>query len=147
MASALGWCLDLLDDGLAPAQIRGRIRVGDITTLLNIPGAHLLTGHIGKGQQFDWVLILGAEDGCIPDFRNLDDDASLQEEARILAVMMSRARHGVVISSADTVPAKSGSVFRKEPSRFLSELQGALTDRAGLLAWFEAVDWKAVAAR
>ena len=146
-ASAVAWGADLLAEGLAPAQIRARIRVGDETTLLNIPGVHLLTGHIGKGQQFDWVLIVGVEDGCIPDFRNSGDDASLQEEARIFTVMISRARHGVVISRAEAVPAQNGKVYSKDPSRFLAALEGVVTGRDGLLAWLRAADWDAVAAR
>ncbi len=147
VASAAGWCADLLAEGLRPAQVRARIRVGDETTLLNIPGVHLLTGHIGKGQQFDWVLIVGAEDGSIPDFRSTDDDALLQEEARIFAVMISRARLGVVISHAEVVPAQSGKVYSKDPSRFLAALKGVVTRREELLAWLEAADWEAVAAR
>lgn len=147
VTSAIGWCVDLFAEGVTPAQARARIRVGDETTLLTIPGVHLLTGHIGKGQQFDWVVIVGAEDGCIPDFRNTKDDASLKEEARIFAVMISRARHGVVISHTDAVPAQNGNVYSKEPSRFLSAVQGSTTDREGLVAWFETADWQAIAAR
>ena len=41
--------------------------MGDDTTLITVPGVHLLTGHIGKGQQFDWVIVIGAEEGCIPN--------------------------------------------------------------------------------
>jgi DNA helicase II / ATP-dependent DNA helicase PcrA len=37
-----------------------------------VPGVHLLTGHIGKGQEFDWVIVAGLEDGHVPDFRAPD---------------------------------------------------------------------------
>lgn len=93
LGNALNWCCDLLQQGLDAGAIKSRIRVGDESTLLRVPGVHLLTGHVGKGQQFDWVLIVGAEDGCIPDFR-AKSQAALQEEARVLSVMLSRARHG-----------------------------------------------------
>jgi DNA helicase II / ATP-dependent DNA helicase PcrA len=108
LASALTWCCDLLADGESPAAIRARIKVGDNTTLLNIPGVHLLTGHVGKGQQFDWVVIVGAEEGSIPDFRAEGNPDAMAEEARILSVMISRARHGVLIMHAHNVPTQSG---------------------------------------
>ena len=146
VASAIAWCVDLLDDGNTGTEIRARIRVGDETTLLNIPGVHLLNAHVGKGQQFDWVLIVGAEDGCIPFFL-AQDSASRQEEARIFGVMMSRARHGVVVSHAAAVPAQDGRVFNKEPSPFLAPLHGAIADRPGFRNWLERADWVAIAAR
>ncbi|MGI8408172.1 MAG: UvrD-helicase domain-containing protein, partial [Actinomycetota bacterium] len=59
------------------------------------PGLHLLTGHGGKGQQFDWVFVVGLEEGHIPDFRQTSP-AQVEEELRVLHVMISRAREGVV---------------------------------------------------
>lgn len=63
------------------------------------PGLHVLTGHKGKGQEFDWVLVVGLEDGQIPDFRSRTGEA-LAEELRVLHVMVSRARYGVVMTFA-----------------------------------------------
>lgn len=146
VASAIAWCVDLLDEGNNPAEIRARIRVGDQTTLLNIPGVHLLNAHVGKGQQFDWVLVVGAEDGSIPFFLARDSE-SRQEEARIFGVMMSRARHGVVVSHAAAVPAQDGRVYNKEPSPFLVPLRGAVADRRGFRDWLQRADWIAIAAR
>jgi DNA helicase-2/ATP-dependent DNA helicase PcrA len=146
VASAIAWCVDLLNEHNAPAEIRARIRVGDATTLLNVPGVHLLNAHIGKGQQFDWVLIVGAEDGSIPFFL-ARDAASRQEEARIFGVMLSRARHGMVVTHAASVPAQDGRVFNKDPSPFLVPLRGATADRNGLQDWLQRADWDAIAAR
>lgn len=147
VVEALGWCLDRVNEGLSTQQIRGRIKVGDDTTLLNAPGLHLLSGHIGKGQQFDWVVVVGAEDGVIPDFRATTDEAEL-EEARILSVMVSRARHGVVVACAKQVPALTGRIMNRTPSRFYRQLRAAeFTDHAGVEAFFDTVDWDAVTAR
>jgi len=63
------------------------------------PGVHVLTGHKGKGQEFDWVFVVGLEEGHIPDFRSNTDEAQA-EELRILHVMVSRARYGVVVTFA-----------------------------------------------
>ncbi|GAA4353250.1 ATP-dependent helicase [Microbacterium rhizosphaerae] len=147
LADALGWVLELLTQGLAPTDIAKRVRVGDNSTLLTRPGVHLLSGHAGKGQQFDWVFAIGVEDGNVPFFEAKTPEALL-EEARVLSVIMSRARHGLVLSHATAVPALSGTVWSKDPSRFLTaELRAQLTDAAGLVEWFKAADWVAVAGR
>jgi DNA helicase II / ATP-dependent DNA helicase PcrA len=147
LGNALNWCCDLLHQGLDARAIKSRIRVGDESTLLSVPGVHLLTGHVGKGQQFDWVLIVGAEDGCIPDFRAKSQPA-LQEEARILSVMLSRARHGAVMTHARNVAAAStGAVWGKQPSRFWSTVSPACRDSAAAVAWLKAAPWQEIAAR
>ncbi|WP_336649095.1 UvrD-helicase domain-containing protein [Microbacterium sp. MMO-10] len=63
------------------------------------PGVHLLNAHTGKGQQFDWVIVIGVEEGHLPGKRNTQGDA-LVEEQRILLVMLSRARHGLIVTRA-----------------------------------------------
>lgn len=144
LVEALSWCLDRLRDGLTPEEVRSRIKVGDESTLLNVPGLHLLSGHVGKGQQFDWVVVIGAEEGCIPDFRSTD----LAEEARILSVMISRARHGAIVTCAGNVPTNAGAPKVRAASRFWDLLETAgYHDLAGIVAWFRAADWEAVAAR
>lgn len=61
------------------------------------PGVHLLNAHTGKGQQFDWTLVVGVEEGHLPGKRNSQGDA-LTEEQRVLLVMLSRARHGLIVT-------------------------------------------------
>ena len=147
LADALGWVLDLFSQGLSAADVAKRIRVGDNSTLLTKPGVHLLSGHAGKGQQFDWVVVIGMEDGNIPFFQAKTEEAQL-EEARVLSVMMSRARHGLVLTRAGAVPAQNGTVYAKSPSPFLTAaLRAELVDGPGLVAWLKAVDWKAIADR
>jgi DNA helicase-2/ATP-dependent DNA helicase PcrA len=147
LADALVWCLDKLRDGVTPIQIRDRIRVGDQDTLLTAAGVHLLSGHVGKGQQFDWVVVVGAEDGVIPDWRSTTPAQRL-EDARVLSVMLSRARHGVVVTCATHVPDRYGRARTKDPSRFFAELGHAnYTNDAGVHAFLDGLDWEAVAAR
>lgn len=147
LGDALNWCCDLLQQGVATSSIKSRIRVGDESTLLSVAGVHLLTGHVGKGQQFDWVLVVGAEDGSIPDFR-ANTPAAQQEEARILSVMLSRARHGAVLMCAKSVPAAStGVAYSKRPSRFWPHLQQACVDSPTAVAWIKAAPWKEISER
>lgn len=147
LLDALQWCHDLLRDGIAPADIRSRIHIGDATTLISAPGVHVLTGHVGKGQQFDWVVIIGLEDGVIPDFRATTGPETT-EEARVLSVMLSRARHGVIVSRAASVQTNAGRPMDRRPSSFLSQIASASPlDAKGLLEWFNNANWQAVGAR
>ncbi len=61
------------------------------------PGVHLLNAHTGKGQQFDWTLVVGLEEGHLPGKRSSQGEA-LAEEERVLLVMLSRARHGLIVT-------------------------------------------------
>lgn len=147
LADALSWVLVLLNDASTPTEIARRIRVGDNSTLLTKPGVHLLSGHVGKGQQFDWVVVVGVEEDVVPFFEAKTPEAIL-EEARVLSVMISRARHGVVLSFSASVPTLANKPRGYSASRFLtSELQAELTDAEGLVTWFGSADWNAVAAR
>lgn len=147
LADALVWCLDRLRDGMTPREIRDRIRVGEQDTLLTAPGIHLLSGHLGKGQQFDWVVVVGAEKGVIPDWRAETDEEQL-EEARVLSVMLSRARHGVVVTFAQQIADRFGRVRTKEGSPFFAQLRTAgFTDMAGVRRFLDDADWAALAAR
>lgn len=147
LANALGWCYDLLDQGLQPSEVRSRIRVGDSSTLITVPGVHLLTGHVGKGQQFDWVIVVGMEDGSIPNF-NANTTEAMTEEARVLSVMLSRARHGAILSHSQTVPTLAGRVRAQQASRFYQQLATAhLLDAPAIVDWVRAADWGLISAR
>ncbi|MDR5700723.1 ATP-dependent helicase [Agromyces aerolatus] len=147
LLDALHWCHDLLQEGTTATDIRARIQVGDETTLITAPGVHLLTGHVGKGQQFDWVVIVGLEEGVIPDFRATSAEDKT-EEARVLSVMISRARHGVIVSRAASVPTNSGNPKNRPASSFLTQLGAAKPlDAQGLVQWFKTADWAAITAR
>lgn len=147
LVDALGWCYELLRDGVSPGEIRARIKVGDGETLVTKPGVHVLNGHVGKGQQFDWAMVIGAEDGSIPFYlaKTADEQG---EEVRILSVMISRARHGVFVTHADEVQITP--TWRKPhyPSPFFSQLANA-NPLGGqhIWDWLRDVDWAAIAAR
>jgi DNA helicase-2/ATP-dependent DNA helicase PcrA len=147
LADALTWVHDRLDEALMPADIRARVRTGDSDALISKPGVHLLTGHAGKGQQFDWVFVAGLEEDILPDFRAGTADA-VAEEARVLSVMVSRARHGVFMCYSDDVPSANGKPWLRKPSRFLSQISSAAPlDAKGMVEWFDSADWDAIAQR
>lgn len=96
-----------------------------------VPGIHLLNAHTGKGQQFDWVLIPGLEDGHLPDFR-AKSAAELDEERRVLLVMISRAKQGLVLSRASSRLSKKNRPYSPDPSRWWADLESACPRSAGL---------------
>jgi DNA helicase-2/ATP-dependent DNA helicase PcrA len=148
LTGAINWACDLLQAGESAASVRARIRIGDATTLLNVHGVHLLSAHIGKGQQFDWVIVLGLEQGSMPFFK-ADTVEANAEEARVLAVMMSRARHGLILTHAASVETLAGNQRAQEPSIFLSDVATAqgLLAHASAVSWIKNADWEALAER
>jgi DNA helicase-2/ATP-dependent DNA helicase PcrA len=89
------------------------------------PGVHLLSAHTGKGQQFDWVFVIGLEEGHVPDHRCTGDD-ELAEEERVLLVMLSRARHGIVTTRARMKEGRFGP-WEVGASPWWSDLAGTAT--------------------
>lgn len=149
LSSAVDWCLDLLQKDLNPDAIQRRIQIGDNDSLITRAGVHLLTGHAGKGQQFDWMVVIGLEEDYLPSYQAIqagDNSAMMGEEARTLAVMLSRARHGVLVTSSSVI---SGDFIpNKRQSRFLTDLLPAvICDRQQIHDWLTEADWKAIAER
>lgn len=145
LVEALDWVHDLLAQSESPEAIRERIKAGDSMNLITNPGVHLLSGHLGKGQQFDWVIVVGLEEGSIPFFKATTPD-EIREEARVLSVMISRARHGVILSRAVSFPTNLGYPRHRSPSSFLKSVYdaGALGEPE-VISWFRQLDWSAVA--
>ena len=137
------WLCDQLSHS-APQDVINKVHsVGSGDPLSSAPGIHCLTGHAGKGQQFDWVFIPGLEEGCIPDFRAETADA-ISEEARVLSVMLSRARIGAVVSYS----LENSNRYATRRSRFLSYLErvdGIRMGRNDIISWFQNADWNALA--
>lgn len=91
-------------------------------------GLHVLNGHIGKGQEFDAVVVIGLEEYFLPGYAAIKrandhgDDSEMLEELAVLRVMASRARYQLVFSYADAVPDRQGRPRLRERSRFLELL-------------------------
>ena len=102
-------------------QILARYRHSDDDDAAVGPGVHLLNAHTGKGQQFDWVIVCGLEDGQIPIF-HAKTPAAIAEEKRVLLVMLSRARHGLIVSRVKTANGRFGP-FGVAASPWYSDLQ------------------------
>lgn len=75
-----------------------------------------------KGLEFDVVLILGADEKRMPDFRSFDDPAQLNDDRRKLYVSVTRARHEVRIFYSGFGEWARGRPDPAGPSRFLREI-------------------------
>ena len=116
----------LLDDGVSVGDAIASCRASAEPGAPVAPGLHVLTAHKGKGQEFDWVFVVGLEEGVIPDFRSAGD-AERDEELRVLHVMVSRARYGLVFSRVRTTTTRYGP-RDKDPSPWLDLLRGTATE-------------------
>lgn len=129
LATAIEQLGEAVADGRSLDDAMAGCRVSPDPNAPVSPGLHVLTGHKGKGQEFDWVVVLGLEVGHIPDFRNEADD-KVPEELRVLHVMASRARYGLVLTYSEATPTRYG--WRdSEQSRWFGLLDSTATERRG----------------
>jgi DNA helicase-2/ATP-dependent DNA helicase PcrA len=70
----------------------------------------LMTIHLAKGLEFDYIFIIGACEGILPHKLSYYNQKEMEEERRLMYVAMTRARKDLFIS------------FYKEPSRFLFDI-------------------------
>ncbi len=130
---ALDQLEELAEQAGSIAAALAQLRIRDDATEAITPGVHLLNAHTGKGQQFDWVFIPGVEDGNVPSFL-AKGKADLEEEKRVLLVMISRAKHGVIVSRAGSLISKKGNPYNTKPSPWGESIRAGIdTDPQGLV--------------
>ncbi len=84
------------------------------------PGLHLLNAHVGKGQQFDRVVVLGMEDDHIPGYRTKTAEDEKAELA-VLLVMVSRAKNTLIFTCCARTP-RFETLQARTPSRWLQRI-------------------------
>ena len=104
-----------------------------LVTAVDLAGAdsetvNLMTLHAAKGLEFDWVFMVGLEEGLLPHYRVLQPEfedwqigGGVEEERRLCYVGMTRARQRLQLSF---VRARTifGRTEQNPPSRFLDDL-------------------------
>jgi len=85
----------------------------------------LMTVHSAKGLEFDVVFLSGLEEGLFPHEQSVAERDGLEEERRLAYVAITRARHRLYLSHAQT-RLLHGQTRYNIPSRFLEEIPGEL---------------------
>ena len=85
----------------------------------------MMTIHSSKGLEFDYVYIVGLEDGLFPMIRGFDE-SDIQEERRLFYVALTRAEKVVNLTYAKTRRRFGSEINRYNKSRFLDEIPASL---------------------
>ncbi len=87
----------------------------------------LMTVHSAKGLEFDYVFIIGLEEGIFPHNNSLFDSESLEEERRLCYVAITRAKKSLYL-----INARKRTIYGMDsynaPSRFIEEINEELLD-------------------
>jgi DNA helicase-2/ATP-dependent DNA helicase PcrA len=81
----------------------------------------MMSVHSAKGLEFDVVFLSGLEEGLFPHEQSVMERDGLEEERRLAYVAITRARHRLYLSHAQT-RMLHGQTRYNIPSRFLEEI-------------------------
>lgn len=88
---------------------------------------NLMTVHAVKGLEFDYVFIVGLEEGIFPHINSMMDKSELEEERRLCYVALTRAKKKVYL-----INAKMRMLYGRDqvnvPSRFINEIDQDLIE-------------------
>ncbi|MBR5206101.1 MAG: UvrD-helicase domain-containing protein [Alistipes sp.] len=87
----------------------------------------LMTVHSAKGLEYDYVYIVGMEEGLFPSKRSAESLADLEEERRLMYVALTRAKRAAMLSFAE-LRRVWGKTENTLPSRFLREIEAEYLD-------------------
>ena len=87
----------------------------------------LMTVHSAKGLEYDYIYIVGMEEGLFPSKRSAESLAELEEERRLMYVALTRAKREAMLSFAE-MRRVWGKMENALPSRFLREIESEFID-------------------
>jgi DNA helicase II / ATP-dependent DNA helicase PcrA len=99
----------------------------DLDKLDDSNAISMMTLHSSKGLEFPVVFLVGLEEGLFPNYRSLNDPATLEEERRLCYVGITRAQEVLYISYA-LERRLYGNREAAIPSQFLGELPPELLE-------------------
>lgn len=95
----------------------------------NADTVKLMTIHAAKGLEFSCVFAAGLEESLFPNAMAINTREELEEERRLFYVVITRAKHKLWISYANS-RYRFGSVIQNDPSRFIEEIPEDQLDRS-----------------
>ena len=87
----------------------------------------LMTVHSAKGLEYDYVYIVGMEEGLFPSSRSVESVQELEEERRLMYVAITRAKKAAMLSFSE-LRRVWGKTENTSPSRFLKEIDAEWLD-------------------
>lgn len=90
----------------------------------------LMTMHAVKGLEFDYVFVIGFEEGLFPHSNCFDSPDELEEERRLCYVAITRARKKLYLVNARS-RVLYGKVSSNIPSRFVGEIGDEFLEEIG----------------
>lgn len=97
------------------------LEAGDHQADAGADAVQLMTIHAAKGLEFDAVFVSGLEEGLFPHENSLGSVKDVQEERRLMYVAITRARHRLYLSCAQTRMLHGRSVYPIR-SRFIEDI-------------------------
>ncbi len=91
----------------------------------------MMTIHTAKGLEFDYVYMIGMEEGLFPLERAKYNETELEEERRLAYVGMTRAKKELHVIHAESRMIY-GTTRRNPESRFISEMDPACVSETGI---------------
>ena len=88
----------------------------------------LMTVHSAKGLEFDYVFIIGLEEGVFPHAMSLYSPQEVEEERRLCYVAITRARKNLCLINTKK-RLLYGEYNYNPPSRFISEIDDEYLDK------------------
>src|SRR5438045_7426369 len=88
-----------------------------------------MTIHSAKGLEFGCVFACGTEEMLLHNAMSINTREELEEERRLFYVVITRAKHKLWITYANT-RYKFGQPVQNEPSRFIDEIPNEYKDRS-----------------
>ena len=90
----------------------------------------LMTMHAVKGLEYDYVFIVGVEEGLFPHNNSLESNDELEEERRLCYVAITRAKKKLYLINA-RIRILYGKVSSNVPSRFINEISDEYIETIG----------------
>ena len=87
----------------------------------------LMTVHSAKGLEYDYIYIVGMEEGLFPSSRSVESVQELEEERRLMYVAITRAKKAAMLSFSE-LRRVWGKTENTSPSRFLKEIDAEWLD-------------------
>lgn len=95
----------------------------------NADTVKLMTIHAAKGLEFPVVFVAGLEEMLFPNGISVNTREELEEERRLFYVAITRAKHKLWLTYANT-RYRFGNLVQNDPSRFLDELPQEFVDKS-----------------